>query len=80
MAGGMGAGGEPENRQLARMADARDLSGLLRLSEMLTWPGVIGVHCGTEGRLWVRMVNQMRNLLVAYWDVVCQIKCNQEVA
>ncbi len=52
MAGGMGAGGEPENRQLARMADARDLSGLLRLPEISPLPKVTGVGREPEGRLW----------------------------
>jgi len=47
-----GAGGGPEGRQLARMANARDLPGLHRLPEMLTWPGVIGAGCEPEVVCW----------------------------
>lgn len=52
-----GAGGGPEGRQLARMANARGLSGLRLLPEMLTWPGVIGADREPEGRLLARMAD-----------------------
>jgi len=51
-----GAGIGPGDRLLARIAAARDVSGLHRLPEMSTWPGVIGVCREADGGMFVRLV------------------------
>jgi len=46
----MGAGRGSGDRPLARMANARNVSGLHRLREVLSWPEVTGAGCEAEGR------------------------------
>ena len=62
----IGVRGEPEDRQLARMANARNVSGLHRLREVPPWPAVIGAGRGSGDRPLERLANA-RGLSEVCW-------------